>query len=48
MEAFADGTAHASGDWGLPQSEHNSLVGELGPELVRKNSQIIYLIAGTP
>lgn len=37
---FANGTAHASGtafadgDWGLQQSEHNALVGELGPELV--------------
>lgn len=30
----ADGTAHASGNWGLPQAEHNSLVGELGPETV--------------
>lgn len=32
--AHAHGTAHKSGDWGLPQSEHDSLVGELGPELV--------------
>ena len=30
----ANGTAHASGDWGLPTNETNSLVGELGPELV--------------
>ena len=30
----ANGTAHASGNWGLPSAEHNSLVGELGPELV--------------
>lgn len=29
-----NGTAHASGNWGLPSSEHNSLVGELGPEMV--------------
>lgn len=28
------GTANASGDWGLPQAEHNSLVGELGMETV--------------
>lgn len=28
------GTAHASGNWGLPTDEHKSLVGELGPELV--------------
>lgn len=32
--AKVDGTAHASGNWGLPTNEHNSLVGELGPELV--------------
>jgi hypothetical protein len=31
---FSSGTAHKSGDWGLPTSEHNALVGELGPELV--------------
>ncbi len=29
-----DGTANASGNWGLPQAEHNSLVGELGTETV--------------
>lgn len=29
-----DGTANASGSWGLPQAEHNSLVGELGTETV--------------
>ena len=29
-----DGTANASGNWGLPQAEHNSLVGELGMETV--------------
>ena len=28
------GKAHKSGDWGLPKSEHNALVGELGAELV--------------
>lgn len=32
--ARVGGTAHASGNWGLPSDEHNSLVGELGPELV--------------
>lgn len=28
------GTAHVSGDWGLPTNEHNALVGELGTELI--------------
>lgn len=28
------GTAHSTGDWGLSQDERNSLVGELGQELV--------------
>lgn len=28
------GTAHATGNWGLSQDEHDSLVGELGQELV--------------
>ena len=32
--AHAKGTAHKSGNWGLPKSEHDSLVGELGPEIV--------------
>ena len=32
--AHALGTAHKSGSWGLPKSEHNSLVGELGTEMV--------------
>ena len=32
--AHASGTARASGNWGLPSNEHDSLVGELGPELV--------------
>ena len=32
--AHAKGTAYKSGNWGLPNSEHNSLVGELGQELV--------------
>ena len=31
---FVEGTANATGDWGLSQNEHNSLVGELGQELV--------------
>lgn len=30
----ADGSAHSSGSWGLPQAEHNALVGELGQELI--------------
>ena len=30
----ADGTAHAAGNWGLKQNEHNALVGEIGRELV--------------
>lgn len=29
-----DGTAHAAGDWGLKQNEHNALVGEIGRELI--------------
>ena len=29
-----NGSAHATGDWGLPKAEKNSLVGELGQELV--------------
>lgn len=34
--ATVNGTAHASGDWGLKQDETGSLIGELGPEtLVR-------------
>lgn len=32
--AHVRGTAHKSGNWGLKSSEHNSLVGELGPEMV--------------
>ena len=43
----ADGTAHASGNWGLPQAEHNSLVGELGMETVKLIAVLIYLIAET-
>lgn len=34
LTIYADGTAHASGDWGLKRPEHNSLVGELGTETV--------------
>ena len=29
-----EGTANATGNWGLPHAEHNSLVGEMGQELV--------------
>lgn len=29
-----NGTAHATGDWGLKSNEHNTLVGELGQETV--------------
>lgn len=32
--ANASGNAHATGNWGLPKDERNSLVGELGPEMV--------------
>ena len=32
--AHAKGTAHKTGNWGLPKDEHDSLVGELGTELV--------------
>jgi TP901 family phage tail tape measure protein len=32
--AHSSGTAHASGDWGIPRAEKNALVGELGQELV--------------
>lgn len=32
--ANVSGTAHATGSWGLEQSEHNALVGELGMETV--------------
>lgn len=34
LTIYADGTANASGNWGLEKSEHNSLVGELGTETV--------------
>lgn len=32
--ANVQGSAHASGDWGLPRAEHDSIVGELGRETV--------------
>lgn len=32
--ASVNGSAHASGEWGIPSAEHDSLVGELGQELV--------------
>lgn len=34
LTIYADGTAHASGNWGLPQAEDDALVGELGRETV--------------
>lgn len=34
LTIYADGTAHASGNWGLPQAEDDALVGELGMETV--------------
>lgn len=34
LTIYADGTAHASGNWGLPQAEKDALVGELGRETV--------------
>ncbi len=34
LTIYADGTANASGNWGLEKSEHNSIVGELGTETV--------------
>lgn len=34
LTIYADGTAHASGDWGLPRAEKDALVGELGRETV--------------
>jgi hypothetical protein len=34
LTIYADGTAHASGDWGLPRAENDALVGELGQETV--------------
>lgn len=33
-KSMLHGTAHSSGDWGLPHNEHNTLVGELGQETV--------------
>lgn len=43
--AHINGVANASGNWGLKQSEHNSLVGELGTETVKSIAVLIYLIA---
>ncbi len=34
LTIYADGTAHVSGDWGLPRAENDALVGELGQETV--------------
>lgn len=34
-----NGTAHATGNWGLKQNETNSLVGELGPETLVRNGK---------
>lgn len=44
--AHAKGTAKLSGNWGLPASEHNSLVGELGQELVVDPSSGRYYTVG--
>lgn len=35
---FANGTAHATGSWGAPETE-TALVGELGPELLVRNGR---------
>ena len=40
--AHASGSAHADGNWGLQQSEHNALVGELGAELVWKIARYLF------
>lgn len=37
--ASLNGTAHASGDWGVKQDETGSLVGELGPETLVRNGK---------
>jgi chromosome segregation ATPase len=34
-----DGTAHATGSWGVQSSEHNALVGELGQETLVRNGK---------
>ena len=44
--AHARGTAYQSGNWGLPKSEHDSLVGELGPEMVVDPSSGRYYTVG--
>ena len=41
-----NGSAHASGDWGLPKAEHNALVGELGQELVVDPNSGMYYTVG--
>lgn len=35
---YADGTAHAEGSWGVPQTE-TALMGELGPEIIVRNGR---------
>lgn len=44
--ANVSGTAHATGSWGLEQSEHNALVGELGMETVVDPSTGRYYTVG--
>lgn len=44
--AFASGSAHAYGNIGLPHAERQSLVGELGPELVVDPAKGIYKTVG--
>ena len=44
--AFAFGSAYANGNIGLPHSEHKSLVGELGPELVVDPYKGVYKTVG--
>ena len=39
LTIYADGSAHASGDWGVKQDESGSLVGELGPETLVRNGK---------
>ena len=43
---YALGNAYASGNIGLSQSEHNSVVGELGPEMVVDPVKGIYYTVG--
>ena len=44
--ANINGSAYASGSWGLPTNESDSLVGELGPELVVDPSSGRYYTVG--